>query len=114
MLLPWGMLWWKLSGNLRPADEYWKRIRKAEPAHPAMLEFYRAHHDKDAQKLLPILQQAQRGGGDDKGGAGNLELALETARAAESSRGAAERAIDLWKGVLRQVPGHGEALAALE
>ncbi len=111
-LLQIAMLWWKKLGNLDAADEYWKRIRKAEPAHPAMLEFYRVYHDKDAQKLLPILQQAQRVATDDK--QGGLELALETARAAESSRGAAERAIDLWKSVLRQVPGHAEAQAALE
>ena len=43
MYLQIGMLWWKKLGNLESADEYWKRIRKAEPAHPAMLEFYRRH-----------------------------------------------------------------------
>ena len=110
-LLQIAMIWWKKVGNLESADEYWKRIRKADPAHPAMLEFYRAYHGADAGKLLPILQQAQRLSTDEHRG---LDLALETARAAEGSRGAAERAIDLWKGVLRTAPGHAEAIAALE
>ncbi len=110
-LLQIAMIWWKKLENLDAADEYWKRIRKADPGHPAMLEFYRVYHGGDAGKLLPILQQAQRLSGDDEKG---LDLALETARAAQSSKGANERAIDLWKNVLRIAPGHPEAVSSLE
>ncbi len=60
-----------------------------------MLEFYRSYLGGDSNKLLPILQQAQRLSSGDKKG---LDLALETARAAESSKGAGERAIDLMEG----------------
>ena len=110
-LLQIAMIWWKKVGNLEAADEYWKRVRKADPAHPAMLEFYRVYHGGDAGKLLPILQQAQRLSGNE---ASALELALETARAAASTRGSAERAIDLWKNVVKLAPGNVEAQAALE
>ncbi|MEO6951123.1 MAG: tetratricopeptide repeat protein [Polyangia bacterium] len=109
-LLQIAMIWWKKVGNLEAADEYWKRVRKADPAHPAMLEFYRTYHGGDAGKLLPILQQAQRLSGNE---ASALDLALETARAAASTRGSAERAIDLWKSVGKLSPGNVEAQAAL-
>ena len=109
-LLQIAMIWWKKVGNLDAADEYWKRVRKADPAHPAMLEFYRTYHGGDAGKLLPILQQAQRLSGNE---ASALDLALETARAAASTRGSAERAIDLWKSVAKLSPGNVEAQTAL-
>ncbi|MCA1663705.1 MAG: hypothetical protein LC659_05470, partial [Myxococcales bacterium] len=42
------------------------------------------------------------------------ELGVEMAMLAEKSSGAAEKAIDLWKGVLKQDPAQPEAVAALK
>ncbi|HEY2747131.1 MAG TPA: hypothetical protein VGL86_21055, partial [Polyangia bacterium] len=111
MYLQIGMLWWKKLGNLEAADEYWKKVRKAEPAHPAMLEFYRALYHGDGTKLLAVLGQAQKVEPDAKRRA---ELGVEMAQLAEKSSGAAEKAIDLWKGVLKQDPAQPEAVAALK
>ncbi len=111
MYLQIGMLWWRKLGNLEAADEYWKKVRKAEPAHPAMLDFYRALYHADATKLLAVLGQAQKVEPDAKR---RLELGVEMAQLAEKSSGAAEKAIDLWKGVLKQDPSQGDAVAALK
>jgi tetratricopeptide (TPR) repeat protein len=100
-----GMLWWKKVGNLESADEYWKKVRKAEPAHPAMLEFYRQYHAKEPAKLLAVLQQAQKVEADAKR---RLDLSVETATVAEKASGAVEKAIDLWKAVVKLDP-HNEA-----
>jgi tetratricopeptide (TPR) repeat protein len=111
MYLQIGMLWWKKLGNLESADEYWKRVRKAEPAHPAMLEFYRELHGKEPQKLLAVLQQAQKVEADAKR---RLELGVEMAALAGKASGGVEKAIDLWKGVLKLDPTQEKATAALK
>ena len=80
MYLQIGMLWWKKLGNLDAADEYWKKVRKAEPAHPAMLDFYRVLYAHDAPKLLAVLGQAQKVEPDAKR---RLELGVEMAQLAE-------------------------------
>ncbi|HEX4458684.1 MAG TPA: tetratricopeptide repeat protein, partial [Polyangia bacterium] len=111
MYLQIGMLWWKKLGNLESADEYWKRVRKAEPAHPAMLDFYRALYATDGTKLLAVLGQAQKVEADPKR---RGELGVEMAMLAERSAGAAEKAIDLWKGVLKVDPAQPDAVNALK
>ncbi len=111
MYLQIGMLWWKKLANLESADEYWKRVRKAEPAHPAMLEFYRELHAKEPQKLLAVLQQAQKVEADAKR---RLDLGVEMASLSARSSGGVEKAIDLWKGVLKLDPTQGQAIDALK
>jgi tetratricopeptide (TPR) repeat protein len=110
MYLQIGMLWWKKLGNLDSADEYWKRVRKAEPAHPAMLEFYREYHAREPAKLLAVLQQAQKVEND---GNRRLQLSVDMALMAEKSSGSVEKAIDLWKSVLKIEPKEEQAIAAL-
>src|SRR6478609_529311 len=84
MYLQIGMLWWKKLGNLEAADEYWKRVRKADAAHPAMLDFYREFHAREPQKLLQVLGQAQKVEPD----AGRrLQLSVEMAHLAEKTSG---------------------------
>ncbi|HZS39705.1 MAG TPA: tetratricopeptide repeat protein, partial [Polyangia bacterium] len=106
MYLQIGMLWWKKLGNLESADEYWKRIRKAEPAHPAMLEFYRQLNAKEPAKLLQVLGQAQKVEADARR---RLDLGVEMAQLAEKSSGAVEKAIDLWKAVIKLDPQNAQA-----
>ncbi len=110
MLVQIGMLWWKKLGNLDSADEHWKKVRKSEPAHPAMVEFYRELYKGDAAKLLPVLQQAQKVEQDPKR---RLDLSVEMARLADVG-GTVEKAIELWKGVLKSEPGNAAATDALK
>ncbi len=82
MYLQIGMLWWKKLGNLESADEYWKRVRKAEPAHPAMLDFYRA---------LYAERRAEAAGGARPGAEGRRRR--QAARGAGRRDGDAGRAL---------------------
>lgn len=112
-LLQLGMVHWRMRNAPADAEPYFSRLRKIDPAHPGMLAFYREHlgeSHEQANKLVNILNEAQRstGGGEQK-----LELAVEAARKAESSE-QTERAIDAWKAVQRQEPGNEEAREALK
>ncbi|MFH1176631.1 MAG: hypothetical protein V1750_04415, partial [Acidobacteriota bacterium] len=112
MYLQIGMLQWRKLGDLDAAEEYFRRVRKIEPANPAMLDFYRDYHGQrgEPQKLLLVLSQAQKLEAD----AGRkLALGVEIARLAEGEPTALEKAIDAWKGVQRQEPKHPEAGIAL-
>jgi len=107
-----GMLWWKKVGDLDQAEPYFSRIRKAQPTSPLALDFYRDYHDTkgEHQKLLGLLQQAQRLTKDPEE---KLTLAMEMADLAEHKADNPEKAIDLWKGIMRQNPGDPDARNAL-
>jgi tetratricopeptide (TPR) repeat protein len=112
ILLQIGMVHWRMRGQPAAAEPYFARLRKIDPAHPAMLGFYREYlaSTGDEQRLLTILADAQRTSGDQ----GNkLKLAVEVARAAQGNPATVERAIDAWKAVQRLDPDNGEAQAAL-
>ncbi|MFH2009644.1 MAG: tetratricopeptide repeat protein [bacterium] len=107
-----GMLWWKKVGDLEQAEPYFSRVRKAQPTGQLALDFYRDYFEDKGEhaKLLGLLQQAQRltKDGDEK-----LQLAIEMAEIAEHKADNPEKAIDLWKGIMRQKPGDPDAKAAL-
>lgn len=118
ILLQIGMVHWRIRQRPDEAEPYFARLRKIDPAHQGMLDFYRQYFGslaegedgEDAQsRLLTILGDAQRvaTGEDDK-----LRLAVELAEAAAAT-GATERAIDAWKAVQRLDPAHDRAGAAL-
>ena len=44
MLLQIAMTLWKHVGDLEQSEEYFRRVRKLEPGHPAALDFYRAYY----------------------------------------------------------------------
>jgi golgin subfamily B member 1 len=106
------MLYWRRLNKMDEAEEYFRRIRKVEPAHPSMLEFYRSFHEQRAEgtKLLAVLAQAHKAEDDP---AKRLEIGIEMARVAEAG-GSVEKAIDVWKSVLRADPSFGEAADALK
>jgi len=118
-ILEIGRLYWHKLSNFEQADEYYKRVRKVDPAHPEMLDFYRAFHGgrggkpsaDDSSKLLAILTQAQKVEHD---AARRLQLGIEMAQVAESSPAGLDKAVDIWKSVLKLQPGHPEASAALK
>ena len=115
-----GRLYFHKLKNFEQANEYYQRVRKVDPAHQEMLDFYRSYHGgrgtgkptaDDSSKLLAVLTQAQKVEND----AGRrLSLGIEMAQVAESSPGGLDKAIDIWKSVLKLQSGHGEASAALK
>ena len=77
--LPGPILWYQgltaaHLGNFEQAEEFYKRVRKTDPAHSEMLDFYRSFHGDrsgspaparttpstadDSTKLLQVLTQA--------------------------------------------------------
>jgi tetratricopeptide (TPR) repeat protein len=112
ILLQIAMVHWRMRGQPAAAEPYFARLRKIDPAHPAMLGFYREYLTAtgDEQRLLTILADAQRTSGDQ---GSKLKLAVEMARAAQGNPATVERAIDAWKAVQRLDPDNGEAKAAL-
>lgn len=107
-----GMLWWKKLGDLEQAAPYFRRVRQVQPTNPMALGFFRELHADlgEWDELLKLLQQAQRVVREPEE---KLQLAMEMAEIAENKAGNPEKAIDLWKGILRQRPGDPEAKAAL-
>jgi pentatricopeptide repeat protein len=107
LVLQIGMLYWKKLSDLDSAEAFFRRVRKVEPSHPVALEFYRAYFGArgEGQKLLAVLQAAAKMETDPDR---RLSLAVEMARGAEQEAGATEKAIDLWKAVLR-VDAAGQA-----
>src|SRR5690606_5653696 len=89
MLLQIAMLHWRRLGNMDAAEEYFRRIRKVDPAHPAALDFYRAYYPArgEVAKLIQVLRQAQRPDDDVKSRA----LAVEIAELAEHQLGNPEK-----------------------
>ncbi|HTJ43734.1 MAG TPA: tetratricopeptide repeat protein [Kofleriaceae bacterium] len=120
MLLQVGMILWRRLGDLDAAEDYFRRIRKVEPAHPAALDFYRAYYPPrgESQKLLALLRQAEKavpaGMTSAAADARARALAIEIAELAESSGGSPEKAIEAWKQMLRADPSSAEARTSLE
>jgi golgin subfamily B member 1 len=116
-LLQIAMLYWKRLGDLDAAEEYFRRIRKAEPDHLAALDFYREYYPArgDVAQLLQVLRQAQK---SVPAGEGSEErkraLSVEIAQVAEDHLGNAEKAIDAWKSILRAQPDSEDAREALK
>ncbi|MCB9597501.1 MAG: tetratricopeptide repeat protein [Sandaracinaceae bacterium] len=102
VLLQLGMVHWRFREAPDKAEPYFARLRKMDPAHPGMLDFYRSYleNDEDPQKLVKIFTDAQRGANSDEQ---RLALAIELAETS-SLAGHDERAIDAWKTVLRLDP----------
>jgi len=114
MLLQIAMLYWKRMENIDGAEEYFRRVRKAQPDHPAALSFYREFYParNETAKLLQVLRQAQKSLRD-----GDVErkraLSVEIAELAEDKLGNPEKAIDSWKQLLRKNPDAQDARDAL-
>ncbi len=108
-----GMILWKHLGELDAAEEFLRRVRKGDPTHPAVLDFYRAYYPArgEGAKLVALLRQAEAAvpAGDSR----QRAFALEIAELAEAQLGNPEKAIEAWKQLLRAEPTSVEARAAL-
>ena len=108
-----GELYEKELENSDKAEQFFRRLRKHDATHPALLAFYRRYfRDRgEAAKLLTLLDAAQRVEKDqDK----RLVLAREMAEVAAKEVGNLEKAIDIWKGIQRMSPEDTDAAEALK
>lgn len=112
MLLQIGMVHWRMRDDLDSAEEYFSRLRKSNPTHQGMLNFYREYcaQKEDPTKLIQVLSEAQRATReqDEK-----LAFSQELAVVAEEGAGNLTKAIDSWKQVLRLDRGNEDARNAL-
>ncbi|HTA20865.1 MAG TPA: hypothetical protein VK989_16340, partial [Polyangia bacterium] len=107
------MLMWKQLGDEEGAEGFFRRVRKIDPANHDMVDFYRAYYGAkgDPARLLQVLAQAQKTETDvDR----RVTMGMEMARAAEARPQSADKAIELWKGLLRLKPRLPEAIASLK
>jgi len=111
-LLRISMLHYKVRGSKADAEPWFERIRKIEPAHEGMLEFFRDYCQElgDESRWIDVLQAAQRVMPDGKGKA---LAAVELAELAEKQTNA-QRAIEQYRTVLRQDPSNQTAREALK
>ena len=103
---------WQRLGQEEQAESFFRRIRKLDPSNRSMVEFYRAHYTarNETAQLLTVLAQAQKTESDI---GRRVAMGIEMARAAEQRPQHAEKAIDIWKGILRLAPHHPDAVVAL-
>ncbi len=113
VLLQIGMVHYRMRKRPEDAEPHFARLRKLDPTHPAMLDFYRAYFatPAEAESMIRILSDAQRVCTDP---ARKLELASEAARLSQSAPGMGERAIEAWKVVQRLDAGNEEAARVLK
>jgi tetratricopeptide (TPR) repeat protein len=113
MLLQIGMIHWRMRERPKDAEHYFARLRKLNPGHPAILDFYREYFaaPEDAEAWVSVVADAQRVASDDRQ---KLELALLLARAAQAQPQLKDRAIEAWKLVQRLDPGNRAALSELK
>lgn len=111
-LLQIAMLHYKVRGNKADAEPWFDRIRKLEPAHEGMLEFFRDYCREigDESRWIDVLQGAQRVMPD---GTAKARSAEELAELAEKQTNA-QRAIEQYRAVLRQEPNNESARDALK
>jgi len=118
LVLQTGMILWRHVGDLDAAEDYFRRLRRIDPAHPAALDFYRAYHGgkNEPAKLVAILRQAEKAlppaGTSPATDARARALAIEIAELSET--GTPDKAIDAWKQMLRLDPTSTEAREALK
>ena len=111
-LLQIGMVHWRMRQDLDAAEEYFGRLRKSNPTHQGMLQFYREYCEQkgDHTKLLQVLADGQR---TTRVPEEKLELSMELAKVAEEGAENFTKAIDGWKQVLRLDKENQEARVAL-
>ena len=111
ILIQIAMIHWRMRERPDQAEPYFEKLRKSDPAQPAMLSFFREWCEArgDSQRLAAVLGDAQRAMPD---GPERAKLAVEIARLAEDSANAA-KAIEQWRAILRQDPSNADARSSL-
>ncbi len=112
MLVQIAMILWRKVGDLEQAETYFKRIKLNDPRNGLMLQFYTEFYatQQDWKKLLATLASRQSAEASVEV---RIELGLEMARVAEAQIDNAEKAIDIWKSILKLKNDHPAAREAL-
>ncbi|MCG5055631.1 MAG: hypothetical protein KA712_21960 [Myxococcales bacterium] len=112
LLVALGNVYWKRLSKMEEAEGIFRRARKADPRAPEVLAFYRAFHTarNEIPQLLNVFTQALRAETD---AAAQTQLSVEMAKLAEAEPRTIEKAIDIWKSVLRKQPNREDAFEAL-
>lgn len=112
VILQIAMVNWKMRQKPDAAEPYFERLRRHEPAHPGMLDFFREWCGQKGEqtRLVQILTDAQRAMPD---GPERAKLAGEIAQLAEEGANA-QKAIEQWRTLLRAQPDNTEAREALK
>ena len=113
MLLQISMVLWKHLNDVEQAEEYFRRVRKLDPAHPAALDFYRQYYAAKGEsgKLISMLKSVEKAPRS-REASGEKSISIEIAELAESQNNL-EKAIEAWKQHLRAEPTSVKARAAL-
>ncbi len=106
---------WRRRDDPQLAEPYYRRVRRSDPAHPEVLDYYRElfGDPTKATQLIQVLVQARRSSKDPEV---RLALAQEVATLAEERLGSGDRAIEMWRSVIREDgydPRASEALMRL-
>lgn len=112
LLVQIAMTHWRMRGEAAAAEPYFDRVRRADPTHAGMLNFFREYCEQkdDKTRLTTILSDAQRAMSD---GPEKRAIATEIAKLAEAGENA-QKAIEQYKAVLRTDPENREARDALK
>ena len=112
LLLDLATLIWKRLNQPDMAEAVFRRVRKLDASNHGMVEFYREYYTakNELPQLLTVLAQAQKTEADVER---RVEMGMEMARAAEKRPQHAEKAIEIWKGILRLKPHLPEAVTSL-
>ena len=112
VLLRIGLLIWNIKGDKKQAEKYFRRVKLSKPKHPKMLEFYSDYFEETSNwsKYLSTMSSRMR---STRVPEEQVELGLMMARVAQNKIKNLEKAIDLWKGVLKHEPDQQEAREAL-
>ena len=111
-----GAVVWRLAAEAKAAEPYFRRVRRIEGAHPEVLAYYRALFGSEGadkqllQQLIQVLVQARRATQDKQV---RFDLASEVASIAEERLGSVDRAIEMWRSVIREDGSDKRALEAL-
>jgi tetratricopeptide (TPR) repeat protein len=106
------MVHWRMRGKPEAAEAWFEKLRKLEPANPAMLSFFRewCAARGEGARLATVLAEAQRSLPD---GPDRTSIGAEIAKLSEEGANA-QKAIEQWRLILRQDAGNKEARDALK
>lgn len=112
MLVQIAMILWRKLEDLEQAESYFKRVKLNDPRNPLMLQFYTEYYRgrSDWKRLLATLASRQA---NEKTQDAKIDIGLEMAGVAEDDLGNREKAIDIWKSILKLQPDHTVARRAL-
>jgi tetratricopeptide (TPR) repeat protein len=112
VLVQLAMLNWKTRNRPAEAEPYFERVRRQQPTHAGMLQFFRDWYGarSESPRLISVLSDAQRALAEGDPKRAIMEEIASLAEGQENAR----RAIDQYKAILRSSPENAEAREALK